>query len=191
MVSHHHGNILPLEPLAAHLGDAFLAAGERARGGAAQRADGLRTDRDKLAVEELAADLHLVRLGRAVPGRTALHHIADVDVGARERDAFLLGGALDHLREQLSGAPDERDALRVFIGAGAFADEHQRGLLVADAEDDLVAALVQAAAVAIADVLEDLEKGFAGWGEWRQRRRSSAVQVGQRGRGCTAAGTLR
>ena len=72
----------------------------------------------------------------------------------------------DHLREQLPGAADEREALRIFIGARAFADEHQPRLFVARSEDDLVAALVQAAAFAIADVGEDLKqvilRGFEG-----------------------------
>src|ERR1017187_5732306 len=44
MIRHHHGNLLPLEPLAAHLGDTFLVAGEGARGGAAEGADHLGAD---------------------------------------------------------------------------------------------------------------------------------------------------
>src|SRR5262249_49356820 len=109
-------------------------------------------------------------------GRAALDYVADVDLIAHQVDALFLCRALDHLREQLSGAADERDALRVFIGAGAFADEHQRRFLVADAEDDFVAAFVQAAAAAIADVLYDLEQRVVGgrerWelhGRWRWR----------------------
>src|ERR1039458_7538188 len=39
VVGDHHGDVLPLEPLAAHLGDAFLVAGEGAGGDAAERAD--------------------------------------------------------------------------------------------------------------------------------------------------------
>ena len=48
--------------------------------------------------------------------------------------------------------------MRVFVRARAFAHEDQLGLLVARAEDDLVALFVQAAAMAIADVLEDFEQ---------------------------------
>ena len=50
---------------------------------------------------------------------------------------------------------------------GPFADEDQRGLLVAHPKHDLVAALVQAAAAAIADVFDDLEQRVAS-GEGRQ-----------------------
>src|ERR1019366_4429604 len=123
VVRHHHGNILPLEPLAAHLGDAFLVAGEGARGDAAEGADHLGADRQELPVQELAADLHFIRFRVTILRRTALHYIADVNVFAEELDAFLLRRAFDHLGEQLSGAADERDALRVLIGARAFADE--------------------------------------------------------------------
>jgi hypothetical protein len=44
------------------------------------------------------------------------------------------------LREQLTGAADERLALHVFVGARRLADEHQVRVGIADAEDDLRAA---------------------------------------------------
>ena len=50
----------------------------------------------------------------------------------------------------------------VFIGAGAFTDEDQRRGWIAYAEDQFVAALVEAAAAAISDVGEDLRKRLAG-----------------------------
>src|ERR1035441_9486232 len=149
VVGDHHGDLLPLEPLAAHLGDAFLVAGEGARRDAAERADGLGPDRRKLAVEELAANLHFIRFGIAILRRTALHHVGDVNVLAEDLDTFLLRRVFDHLSEQLSGAADKGDALGVLIGAGAFAHEDQRGLWIANAEDDLVAGFGEAAAVAI------------------------------------------
>ena len=163
-------------PFSAQSRDAFLGSEQRFGRGAAQRADGFGPDGLKLAVEELAADFHLVGLRRAVLGRAALHDVADVDVGALERDAFLARGALDHLREQLAGAADEREALLVLIGARAFADEHQLGLLVAGSEDDLVAAFVQAAALAIADVLENFEQRIAG--RFESRRATGASRIG-------------
>ena len=91
-------------------------------------------------------------------GRPAFHHVADVDILPPQGDAFFLGGVLDHLGEQLSGAAHERDALGVFVGAGAFAHEDQRRVLVAHSEDQFVAPLVQAAAAAIADIVEDLRQ---------------------------------
>ena len=52
-----------------------------------------------LAEQELAADFHLVGQRRTVVGRAAFHYVADVDIAARERDAFSLCGAIDHLRQ--------------------------------------------------------------------------------------------
>src|ERR1035438_5965329 len=45
VIRDHHGDLLPLEPLAAHLGDAFLVAREGAGGDAAESADHLGADR--------------------------------------------------------------------------------------------------------------------------------------------------
>src|ERR1035437_1014161 len=135
-----------------------------ARGGAAESADDLGADRQELPVEELAADLHFIRFRGAILRRTALHHVGDVNILAEELDAFLLRRVFDHLGEQLSGAADEGDALRVLIGAGAFADEDQRGLWIANAEDDLIAAFGEAATATIAHVLDDLEEGIVGGG---------------------------
>jgi len=136
----------------------------------------------------LSADLHFVRLGSAVLGRPALHHVADVDVFAAQLDALFLGGALDHLRQQLTGASDEWDTLRVLVGARAFADKHQRRPIVANTEDDLVAPFVQPAAAAIANVFEDEGQRVA---DRRQRRQddggalASAVSASLT---CAAAG---
>jgi hypothetical protein len=91
--------------------------------------------------------------GVPVLRRAAFHHVADVDILAQQRNAFFFRGAFDHLREQLARTADERDALRIFVRARTFAHEDQLGLLVAHAEDDLVALFVQAAATAIADVV--------------------------------------
>src|ERR1017187_1515879 len=150
-------DVLPIKPLATHLGDPFLVACKSSRRGAPQGADGLGPDGHQLTVEKLPANLHFVRFRCAVLRRPALYHVADVHILAQKLDAFLLGGVLDHLGEQLAGPPDEGNPLGVFIRAGAFPHKYQGGALIADAEDDLVAALVEAAAPAIADIGEDLE----------------------------------
>ena len=75
----------------------------------------------------------LVRLGIAVARRTALDHVGDVDLVARQVHR------LDHLRQQLARAADERDPLDVLVGARRLADEHQIGVRIADAEHDLLA----------------------------------------------------
>ncbi len=98
---------------------------------------------------------HLVALRRAIAGRTAFHDVGDVDILAANAHGF------DHVVEQLSGAAHEGLALRVFVGAGAFAHEHQVGARIAHAEDDLLAALlVQFAAGAVAEVFaNEFERG--------------------------------
>src|ERR1039457_4677051 len=101
------GDVLPIKPLAAHLGNPFLVSGERSRGGASQGADGLGPNGHQLAVQELPANLHFVRFRCPVPRRAALDDVADVDILARHLDAFLTGGVLDHLGEQLACAPDK------------------------------------------------------------------------------------
>src|SRR5690242_7300315 len=110
MVRNHDRNVAPLEPLAAHFGNALLATGQSAGGGAAEGADRLRVNYRELPVKELAARLHFARFRGAVIGWPALHDVANVDVLAKDVDAFLLGGALDHLRQELAGAADERNA---------------------------------------------------------------------------------
>ena len=85
----------------------------------AQRDDDLRLDAVDLLEEERLARLDLVGLGIAVFRRTALDHVGDVHVVAPEANR------LDDLGEQLTGAPDKRDPLDVFVGSWRFAHEHQ------------------------------------------------------------------
>ena len=100
------------------------------------------------------AGLAFVALRRAVPRRPALDDVRDVDFFAPQAHGF------DHVVEQLSGAADERFALLVFVGARRFADEHQLGMRIAHAEDNLLAPLLgQAAAGAVADIFADSAKG--------------------------------
>jgi len=66
----------------------------------------------------------------ALPGGRVLSTF-DIDPPAIEAHR------LDHLVEQLSGAPDKRDARSVFVCAGGLAHEHEAGVGVAVAENDL------------------------------------------------------
>ena len=80
-----------------------------------------------------------------LPGRTALHDVRDIDIFAADAHGF------DHVVQQLAGAAHEGLALRVFVGTRAFAHEHQVGIWITHAEDDLLASLfVQLAASAVA-----------------------------------------
>ncbi len=130
-------------------------------------------DEIDLAVEERLAGRDLVRLRIPVLRRPALDDVGDVDVRALE-----LNG-LDDLREQLPGASDERLAEAVLVGARRLAHEHQFRLRIADAEDDLAAALLAqlAARAGGADVrAECVQASRAGsmtpprQGQWPPRR---------------------
>src|SRR5580704_648080 len=166
MVGDHQLNVAPFVPFPAHPRHAFRGAEQSLGGGGAQCANGLGFDRLQLPVKELSANFHLVGLRRAILWRPALHHVADVDVGALDRNAFLRGRTLNHLREKLSRASHKRQALLIFIGSGTFTNKYQPGFLVARPEYDFMASLVQTAALAIADVLNDRKqrvlRGFNG-----------------------------
>ena len=99
-----------------------------------------RLDQLDLPEEVRLARLDLVGHGVTVPGRAALDHVRDVDVCALEPDAR------EQLVEELAGLADERVALLVLVEAGRLADEHQVGVRVTDAEDDLRAAFGKPAA---------------------------------------------
>ena len=132
----------------------------------AQRHDDLRPDDANLPHQERRAGFALVALGRAVARRAALHDVGDVHLLALQSH----GG--DHVVEQLAGAPDERQPLLVFVSARAFADEHQLGMWIASAEDDLLAPqLRQLATLAVGtDVVgDDLQKRGAILGRGSRR----------------------
>ena len=98
---------------------------------------------------------------------------------------------LDDLRQQLPGAADERDPLHVLVGARRFADEHQIGGRVADAEHDLLAAQpMQLAARAVADLVADRCSASVGRSRASVMARSRRVGGDRRGRlrfcGCRA-----
>ena len=156
MIRHHDRDVPPPIPVAAHPRDAFLAAEQRLGRSRAERADRLGTNRGELAGQEFAAGLHLGGLWCAILRRPALHDVADIDVLALQRNPLAARRILDHLCEELSGAAHERDALRVFIRARPFADKHQSRLRVTDPEHNLVTALAQTAAFALAEVRTDL-----------------------------------
>ena len=118
-------------PISAQFGDAFLGAQHRLCGRRPQGANRFRPDGGKLPEQKLAANLHLIRLRRAIFRGPALHHVADVDVVPRDDNSFLLRGAVDHLRKKLSGPSDKRQSLRVLISPRAFSHEHQPGLFIA------------------------------------------------------------
>ncbi len=141
---------------AAKAGEGLSLAEQVGGGGRAKGDDDFGADYVDLLEEERRAGVGFVRLGGAVAGRAALDHIGDVDLFALQSH----GG--DHVVEELAGLADEGDALGVFIGAWAFADEHEAGVGGAVAEDDLVAAGMEGAARAVADLFADEREGGGG-----------------------------
>ena len=111
----------------------------------------------ELLLEERLARGDLVGLGVAVARRAALEDVADVDVVAAEAHRF------DHLGQELAGGADERLAGAILVGARRLADEDQRRVGVADAEDDVGALGRELAALAVAKLFaDDSEAGRTG-----------------------------
>ena len=78
-----------------------------------------------------AAGLDLDRLRVAVAGRPAHQHVGDEDLVALEPDP------LEQLGQQPTGPAHERQSLAILLGPRRLAHEHQVGVGVAGAEDDL------------------------------------------------------
>ena len=123
----------PLAPLAGD-GESGVLEEVLGGGGAEGDDDGGADDVD-LAEEEGHEELGFLGCGDAVAGGPDLADVADVDLLAGEAH----GG--DLLVEQLAGPADEGAGLEVLVGAGRLADEHEGGVGVALAEDDVFPAV--------------------------------------------------
>ena len=151
-VAGHDG--MEIVDVAAQVGHGIRCAEKILCGGCAKGYDDFRTNDGNLPHEERAAGVALITLWRAVLRRAALDHVGDVNVFATNAH----GG--DHVIEQLPGASYEGLALRIFIRAWTFTDEHDAGVRVADAEDNVGARLAQFAAGTIAKVCANhLQRG--------------------------------
>jgi len=127
----------PGVPDAALTRDAETGAEKRFRRRRPEREDDFRSDDRDLAVEILAAIRELFLHRRAIGDASAfvrrgaaLDRVRDEDVFAAKIDRG------EHLRQKLSGAPDEGFALTIFVLAGSFADDHQVRIRIADPADD-------------------------------------------------------
>ncbi len=69
----------------------------------------------------------------------------------------------NHLSQEFSGATDERQTLRVFVGARTFADEYQLGFGTSVAKDNFIACSVQLAASALAKICPNHWQSVAGY----------------------------
>src|SRR5215469_5077489 len=114
-----------------------------------ERHDGLRLDGADLPHEKRDAGVAFVFFRGAILRGPAFHDIRYVHVFAAQAHGC------NHIVQQLTGAADERQPLRVFIGTRAFANEHQLGLRIARTKDEIGAAFMQAAKAAVADIGAD------------------------------------
>ena len=144
--------------MSAELGHRSVDRQQCASGDCAQSHDHFRLDSVDLAHEKGRAGLAFVALRRTVGGRPTLDDVGNINVFAAKAHG------LDHVGQELAGAPHERFALFVFISAGSFANEHEISVGITDAKDDLFAPLfVKAAAGAVTDVFANkLEWGGGG-----------------------------
>src|SRR5260370_21609250 len=100
MIGHDKRYFAPLQPFSTELNYAFLGAKQGFHGNGPEGANRPWIDYLKLAIEELAADFHFVRLRRAIFRRAALDHVANVDILALDGNALFLGCSFNHLREK-------------------------------------------------------------------------------------------
>jgi len=156
VIGGHQLSSAELKPLATEMRNAAIGLEQRLRGYAAEANDYFGSDGVQLAKQEGRANFYFVFFGGAIFGWAALHYVADVNVCALQAHGF------DHLVQQFSRAADKRQTLGVFIAARAFAHENELGVGISVAEDELVAATMQFAAGAIADVGENFWERIAG-----------------------------
>src|SRR5215813_520284 len=128
----------------AELADRFLRAQQRLRRDASERQHDLRLDDGELVGQERRTRSELIGFGIPIAGWPTQHRVGDKDVALSRQ---VHGG--QHLREQLTRAADERQPLRVFVGARALADHDEPRRRVAGAEDDVGATLAQLALTAV------------------------------------------
>jgi hypothetical protein len=147
MQSRHERNALVFLPRSAKSCDRDLAIEEQTGGRLTEGHDDLGCDCADLSVQEGAAGTDLRRQWIPVSRRAAFNDVADVDLAARDPDAFL-----DHLGEKFPRAADKGEAAQIFLLARAFTNEHQVRVGIAVAEDDRLPTLTKVTAGAIAEM---------------------------------------
>src|SRR5579863_3190075 len=136
-----------IKPASAKLGHRRIYREQCFRRNCTERDKCFRFDGGDLPHQKWRASLALLTLRRPVSRRTAFDNVRNVNIFSPQAHS------LDHVIEQLSGAPHERLTLHVFIRAGSFADKHEISFWIAHAEHDLLAALfMQDTARAVAEV---------------------------------------
>lgn len=163
----HEPALILLEPLAAKFGDAGLAK----KGFAGDVAG----EEDDLGVDE-ADDVEEVGFvggdfqggGFAEGFAVFARWKAEDGVGDEEVFVGVPAACFENLVEEFSGAPDEGFAFDVFFGAGGFADEHEFGLGVAAADDDVGARVGEGVVGHGVHFLEEFIEGGRGAGDFAE-----------------------
>ena len=122
------------QPFASRGCDAAAVHEEVERDGAKQD-DGFRFDQLDLSMQIRQAGGTFLRLRIAVAWRTAFDDVRDVAATFGVSRRAVEPHRENHAGQQLSCAPDERNALLIFIFAWAFADEHDASLTEAVVHD--------------------------------------------------------
>jgi hypothetical protein len=148
-----HAHTVDVEELAAQFRNRDVGLKQVLGGKCAEATYDFRSNDGQLPFEKRIARQNLVGLRVPVIRRTALQDIADVDVITS--NAPRVDGGVDNLRQQLTGAANEWNALLIFVGTWRFADKHKFGIDVAGAKDNVCARRGQLAALAVSDVFAD------------------------------------
>ena len=97
---------------------------------------------------------NFLRFRIAIVGRAAFQNITDVHFFSLHPDSF------DDLVEKLSGFPDKRLALGIFIGARSLTDEHDVGTRAANSEDEIRARISEGTLDTRADIFVEFLQRF-------------------------------
>src|SRR5207302_5400591 len=142
-------------PIAPQLGNWSFRLQQCLHGKLAQRDNYFGPHQVNLFFQEGLTRGDLVGFGVAVFRWATLYNVGDVDVLTAKTHS--LG---DNIGQELSGPPDERLSLQVFIASRSFANKHQLCLGIAHAEDQVRSAGPEFASTAVADGRAQLLEAF-------------------------------
>src|ERR1700675_4985213 len=119
MISAQHFVTAEVHPLSAEMRNAAVGLQQRLCSGRAETNNHFRLQHIQLPEQEWRAFFDFVWLRLAISRRSALYHVADVNITTLQSHGF------NHLREKFSGAADERQSLRIFVRPRTFAHKNE------------------------------------------------------------------
>ncbi len=150
MIGGHQFASAIVEPLPAILRNPAVGFQERFRGDGTEANDDFGRDHLELPQQEGRAGGDFAVFGRAILGRAAFDHVADVNVFALQAHRF------DHLRQKFSGSPHKRQALRVFVRAWSLSDKDEFSFRISITKDDRVPVLMKPTTRALTQIFANL-----------------------------------